>query len=724
MQIKMKIAGLVLVLVLFTALSIVGIALLQKTVLGKDLGREIDRLAVDEAGQTAQDVYLMCEAMRESVEQSVGYSLKIADDILKRTGVVSFSKEMVAWTATNQFNNERRAVALNKMMVGSQWLGQNSDAKVSSPVVDEVKRLAGSTCTIFQRMNEDGDMLRVSTNVEKLDGTRAIGTYIPRLNPDGKPNPVIASVLRGETFKGRAFVVNAWYVTAYQPIWNQSRSRVEGVLYVGIKQENVESLRKGIMDIVVGKTGRVFVLGGTGDQKGRFLVAPRGTELELQAAANQDHIQEIVAKALALKSEGESIPVETVRYAAAGGKGGDSGDRFAVFTYFKPWDWIIVADFPEADFMDSRTLVASGLNNMIGWILLIAAVVTCLALFFGYLLARGISTPLRQTVDMLEGMGRGELDRRLNLQGKDEVGRLAVAMDAFADNLQSEILTAFKKLAEGDFTFKATGLIREPLAQSNERLTQLVGHIRGASEQVAEKSQAVSDNATRQSRGAIEQASSVEEVSSSIVEMTANIRRNTENALETEKIAVKAAVDAREGGAAMNETIRALEEISKKIGIINEIARQTNLLALNASIEAARAGEHGKGFAVVAGEVRKLAERSQAAAQDINALSVNSIDVAAKTANVLGIMVPNIQRTAELVQEIAAASREQDTGAEQISNAMQQLDLVIQHNAAFAEEMAGTAEELSAQAEQLQAVIAALKTSAQDQLSFVAQEER
>jgi methyl-accepting chemotaxis protein len=187
--------------------------------------------------------------------------------------------------------------------------------------------------------------------------------------------------------------------------------------------------------------------------------------------------------------------------------------------------------------------------------------------------------------------------------------------------------------------------------------------------------------------------------------MTANIRQNADNAMETEKIAVQASGDAREGGDAVNQTVGAMKEIAGKIMIIEEISRQTNLLALNAAIEAARAGEHGKGFAVVAAEVRKLAERSQKAAGEINELSTNSVEVAEKAGTVLDALVPNIQKTAELVQEIAASSREQDAGADQIAKSIQQLDAVIQQNASASEEIASTSEELSGQSEQLAEMI-------------------
>jgi len=188
-------------------------------------------------------------------------------------------------------------------------------------------------------------------------------------------------------------------------------------------------------------------------------------------------------------------------------------------------------------------------------------------------------------------------------------------------------------------------------------------------------------------------------------QVVSNIKQNADNAQQTEKIALKAAQDAKEGGKAVTETVFAMKEIANKISIIEEIARQTNLLALNAAIEAARAGEHGKGFAVVATEVRKLAERSQTAAGEINKLSGSSVEVAEKAGEMLTRIVPDIQRTAELVSEINAASNEQNSGAEQINKAIQQLDKVIQQNASATEQMASTSEELSSQAEQLQDTI-------------------
>jgi len=295
--------------------------------------------------------------------------------------------------------------------------------------------------------------------------------------------------------------------------------------------------------------------------------------------------------------------------------------------------------------------------------------------FMAFIIARGVSRPLAAAVQAANRLAEGDLTVRLEGESKDETGQLIRAM----------------RLMMG-------------------KLREVVGGVKLAADNVASGSQAMSASSEEMSQGATEQAASAEEASSSIEQMTANIRQNADNALQTEKIAVKAADDARQAGQAAAENMAAMKEIAGKIMIIEEIARQTNLLALNAAIEAARAGDHGRGFAVVAAEVRKLAERSQVAAAEIGKLSVSSVEVAERSGQLLEALVPNIQKTAELVQEIAAASREQDAGAEQISKAIQQLDHVIQQNASASEEMASTAEELTSQSEQLQDLIDFFKT--------------
>lgn len=269
-----------------------------------------------------------------------------------------------------------------------------------------------------------------------------------------------------------------------------------------------------------------------------------------------------------------------------------------------------------------------------------------------------------------------------------------------------------RKIAQGDLSQELNLAVENEnsvyasLKRMVSKLQEVVGSVRTSADNVAAGSQQLSASSEEMSQGATEQAAAAEEASASMEQMSANIRQNADNAGQTEKIALKSAEDAREGGRVVNETVTAMKEIAGKISIIEEIARQTNLLALNAAIEAARAGEHGKGFAVVASEVRKLAERSQSSAAEISKLSTGSVAVAEGAGEMLAKMVPDIQRTAELVQEIAAASKEQDTGAEQVNQAIQQLDQVIQQNASASEEMAATAEELNAQAAQLQDIIA------------------
>lgn len=274
-----------------------------------------------------------------------------------------------------------------------------------------------------------------------------------------------------------------------------------------------------------------------------------------------------------------------------------------------------------------------------------------------------------------------------------------------------EIQALAERVAAGDLiiSFESDGRqetgIYQALKSMVKKLKEVVGEVTAAAHNVAIGSQELSATAETMSQGASEQAAAAEEAASSMEEMSSNIRQNADNAIRTEKISLKSAGDAQEGGKAVAQTVAAMKEIAGKITIIEEISRQTNMLALNAAIEAARAGEHGKGFAVVASEVRKLAERSQIAAAEISELSVTSVAVAEDAGERLAQIVPDIKKTAELVQEISAGSREQDLGSEQINKAMQQLDQVIQQNATAAEEMASTAEELSSQAEQLQASI-------------------
>ncbi|MGD2095718.1 MAG: Cache 3/Cache 2 fusion domain-containing protein, partial [Phycisphaerales bacterium] len=232
---------------------------------------ENTKLAYADLDHIAKNVYALCETQQELIQENVVYSLNVARDVLQKIGDVNFTDEAVTWDAVNQYTQLSSRVELPKMVVGGTWLGQNTNLGKTSPIVDEIKNLVGGTCTIFQRMNDAGDMLRVCTNVEKLNGTRAIGTFIPKTNPDGKPNPVVSTVLRGQSFQGRAFVVNKWYITAYEPIFDKN-NKVVGTLYVGIPQESVKSLRQAIMNAEVGQTGYVYVL----DSKGHYVISQNG----------------------------------------------------------------------------------------------------------------------------------------------------------------------------------------------------------------------------------------------------------------------------------------------------------------------------------------------------------------------------------------------------------------------------------------------------------------
>jgi methyl-accepting chemotaxis protein len=332
-----------------------------------------------------------------------------------------------------------------------------------------------------------------------------------------------------------------------------------------------------------------------------------------------------------------------------------------------------------------------------------------------------VITPLNFSAKYVEQISKGDIPPIITdtYHGefntiKNNLNTLIVAMN--------EITSAAQEIADGNLMVtirerSPQDKLMQALSSMVAGLTRTVSDIRAIAGEVSSASQSISTASVQVSNGATAQAASAEEASSSMEQMVSNIKQNAENAQQTNKIATKSAKDAQESGKSVLEAVAAMKEIASKISIIEEIARQTNLLALNAAIEAARAGEHGKGFAVVAAEVRKLAERSQKAAGEINQLSGTTVKVSEKAGEMLDKLVPDIQRTAELVQEITAASKEQDTGAEQINKALQQLEKVIQQNASASEEMASTTEELTGQSDQLVSALGFFRTGDEGQAS-------
>ncbi len=396
----------------------------------------------------AQGTYNMVSAQGESLQQQVNNGLAVARYTLSNLGKVSLSPETVSWTAVNQLTLKPTQVSLPKLLVGDVWPGQNTSLTVETPVVDQIARLVGTTTTIFQRMNAEGDMLRVATNVPTAEGKRAVGTYIPAVNADSTTNQVIATVLRGATYHGPAFVVNASYVAAYEPL-RDGDGNVIGMLFVGIRQDSVKSLRQVILDTHIGTTGQIYVLGGKGDGRGRYIISPDGQHdgqdiWKMQDVEGSYVTQSIVARALSAK-QGE---VTTWRYLWQ--EPGKTTTRWKTvqIAYYEPWDWVIATEVYEDELNAYQLTLQSGRARMLGFSSVIGLGIALVIGAVGLLAARAATRPLQALTATATRIAAGDLAQVAPAERQDEIGELAQAFNSMTAQLRGLIGSLEQRVAE------------------------------------------------------------------------------------------------------------------------------------------------------------------------------------------------------------------------------------------------------------------------------------
>jgi methyl-accepting chemotaxis protein len=440
--------------------------------------------------------------------------------------------------------------------------------------------------------------------------------------------------------------------------------KIRGFVAFQFKLETLSAITGGIK---VGKTGYGWIIDNTGlmiaHPNSKAVMSLNATEADKTGFRGMDALAK-----RALKEDSGNGAYYTA-----------SGAEMTVFFDRVPNTpgWVLGLSVPSSEIHETA-------DSLIRLLIAAACIAVVLAIALSSFIARSIVKPIRLVVDAMRDMSEGDL--------------MLESIDAVARD---------KLVARGD----ELGLLGQSMRALRTSLSAVVDGIRTSSSEVSSGSEELSGTAQGLSQGANEQAASIEELSASVEELASTIRQNADNTKQADSLAKRVTQNAEESGKAVGETVASMKEIATKITIIEEIASQTNLLALNAAIEAARAGEAGKGFAVVASEVRKLAERSAKAAGEINELSKKSVTVAGEAGKRLEELVPDIRRTAELIQEISAASGEQSSGADQIAKGVTQMDMVVQQNAGSSEELAATAEELSAQASRLVETIGFFKVA-------------
>ncbi len=535
--------------------------------------------------------------------------------------------------AKNQLTGESISLKIPVLKRGSQALNNNFE------FVDEIGGFIDVTSTIFQKIPQG--FLRISTNILNKENERAVNTYIPN------ESPVAQRILNGQSYNGRAFVVDDWYLTAYKPI--VINGQVEGILYVGLKEKNLSVFKHVFNDKKYLESGYPLLI----SKDGKILIHPTDEGKDFTDA-------EFYKKMLLLA---EKDPIGNFSYNSEG------KDKVLYYRYIELIDSFVCVTYYTSDINDE-------LNRSLLFVIVAIIIAVFVFLSINRYVASSVTKPVRKTVEFAKMLSKGDLSATIDINQNDEIGEMSEALNLMTSKIK-----------------------------------KVVGEIIQGADGVANAGHEVSSTSMSISEGATQQAANVEELSSTMEEIVSNIELNADNAKNTEVISSNAHKGMQNVYENTHLSVKSINSIAKKIHVINEIAEQTNILSLNASVEAAKAGIDGRGFAVVAEEVRKLAEVSKTAAVEIVNLSKVSLEVITKASELVGEMAPDIEKSTQLIQEISASAAEQFKGAEQVNSAIVELNGLTQQNASSSEKLAASAQKLSSQADHLNKLVQFFKLS-------------
>lgn len=646
LQTRLVTVGLVLTFVPLLTLSLLSSYSAKKV--GREAAEGTTELAEANLQEICRGLENMCAISAEGLNTDATKGLNVASVSARQSGGIhEDAAQKVRWKAVNQATGAATEVELPRMLLGEHWLGQNGNAKEKTVFVDGITETLGGTCTVFQRMNDRGDMLRIATNVLK-EGNRAIGTYIPAVNADGTPNAVIQSIMGGKDFVGRAFVVDGFYSTGYRAV-TDLQNRVIGMVYVGVAEKQASTkLREIWSKIKIAETGNVFVINTMGASKGKFVIPVAGyadgqAMPELMTEDRRMKLEEALITAAAQAKNGE-YPLVHYLWKDTSGKEHVKMVRVA---YFAPWDWVIVAGGLEQEFQKAANEINEINSNAIKTQWVMAAIAMAVAIAIWVLIAKALSGRLNSAV--------------LDL-----------------DNAASQVAAASKQVASaGDSLARGASEQAAALEETSSAITEMTSQTQRNADS-AQQASTIANTAKKEADAGAEamnrMAAAMKDIEQSAKQTSQIIKVIDEIAFQTNLLALNAAVEAARAGDAGRGFAVVAEEVRNLAMRSAEAAKNTAQM-IEQSVSRAQAGVG------LVGDAEK---------------SLTSINTSCNSLS-------------SIVAEIAAASNEQSQGIGQISKAVGEMDKVTQSNASGAEESASAAEEMAAQAASMATTVQELK---------------